>query len=166
MSFPSAAAIKAFPKLINIDMESTRGSGNFVLYSLVPLSDPDAFLRLVNEDQDGILEDDYVVFAPDYDFSNKTLDDIVSYHQVLTKGTHDDKDRLDYGDFIVAIHDDVAKHGVLVIDMVYEFYDDVEAVPALARCPVAAGCVDENDISAVSWCVNLQIGNMSMYQDC
>jgi len=162
MSFPSAAAIKAFPKLINIDMDSTRGMGNFALYSLVPLSDLDNVLRLVNEDQDDILEDDYVVFAPDYDFSNKTLDDIVAYHQILTKGTYDDKDRLDYGNLIVAIHDDVVKHGVLVVDIVYEWYDDVEGVPALARCPVAAGCVDDNDISAVSWCVNLQISNMGM----
>ena len=159
MSFPSEEAIKAFPKLVSPNMGLTMDMEKFALYTLVPLSDPATFLRLVNEND--VLED-YVVFAPDHDFSDRTLADVVAYHRELTQGTHNDKS-IDNANFIVAVHDDVVKHGVLVIDMVYEFYDNITAVPALARCPVYAGAGDENDIDAVSWCVNLQIGNMSMF---
>lgn len=162
MAFPSSTAITAFPKIVDIDMDSTRGMGNFALYTLVPLSDRSTFLRLINQTEDDDFDDDYVVYPPHYDFSGRTLADIITYHQQLTTGTNDDKDRLDYGQFIVAIHDDVVKHGVLVVEMLYEFYDDQQAVPALARCPVVEGSADENEICAVSWCINLQISNMGM----
>jgi len=162
MSFPSSTAITAFPKIVDIDMDSTRGMGNFALYTLVPLDDPPAFLDLVNQTEYDITDDDYVVYPPDYDFSGRTLADIMTYHQQLTTGTNDDRDRLDYGQFIVAIHDDVVKHGLLVVEMLYEFYDDQQAVPALARAPVVAGVADENEICAVSWCINLQIANMGI----
>lgn len=146
-------------------MDSTRGMGNFALYTLVPLSNPTEFLRLVNENEDYMpeVDNDYVVFPPVYDFSGRTLADIMTYHLQLTTGTHEDRDRLDYGNFIVAVHDDVVKHGVLVVDVVYEFYDNVEVVSMLARCPVVRGASDANEICAVSWCINLQIANMGMY---
>jgi hypothetical protein len=64
----------------------------------------------------------------------------------------------------VAIHEDVLQHGVLLVDLSYQFFDDQESTPAVARCPVEQDGLDPNtEISAISWAVNLQIANMDMY---
>lgn len=163
MPFPPPEAITAFPKLVPIDMESTRGLGSFALYTLVPISDMPSFLTAVNTDSD--LEEDYVVLPPRHDFSGRTLADIMEYHLAHTRDAKNRED-FDYGNFMVAIHEDVRKHGVLVVTVIYENFSDTEAVPMLARCPVASfeGHEEPEDdlITALSWLCNLQIGNMGM----
>lgn len=165
MPFPEAAAITAFPKLVPIDMKSTSGTGSFAVYTLVPIPDMPSFLAKVNKDDILESQEDNVVLPPRYDFSGGTLADIMEYHIALTSSPENiaaDLDGIDYGNYLVAIHEDCATHGVLVVDIVYEYYSDIEAVPNLARAPVDHGNDHENIVSAVAWCVNLSIANMGM----
>jgi len=178
--FPAAEAITSFPKLVDIshDPPPYQGVEVFAIYSLVPLSPPciAEFLRDVNEDD--ILTDQQLFLAPKYDFSTKTLFDIVTYHAALVSsqraaaaaatGRSDPPNPdiapqpqvMDRTLFVVIVHADYKRHGVLLINTMYEWYDDQIAVPAIARCPVLLDPEDENVVNAIGWCVNLQIANM------
>lgn len=163
MPFPRIEAITSLPVLINIEMERTRGMGNFALYTLVPLDDSEAFLTAVARDDnmpDGM--EDSLGFPPEYDFSGQTLADVVKYHQNLGPNSSR-RDDFDYDHLIVAIHEDYNKHGVLIVSLVNENYSDTGAVPMLARSPLQSNLPEYADtITAFSWCVNLQIANMGM----
>ena len=158
-SFPPAESITSCPKLVNIEMSKTGELDPFALYTLVKLGDPKKFRDAVLQDDD--MDDelsDQVQFPPTYDFTGKTLKDVVDYHFSLSK---DKEAKFDYTHFIVAIHKNYDKHGVLVVDLLNEYYDDFEAVPGIARAPLQSEREEyEDQISAFAWCVNLQIANM------
>jgi len=179
--FSVAEAITSFPKLVDIkpNEPSYQGVEVFAVYTLVPLSAPciAELLRDVNEDD--ILTDQQLFLAPEYDFSDKTLSDVVTYHAGLVSsqrlaaavatGKSDPPDSsnqaprpqvMDRTLFVVIVHANYKHHGVLVVNTMYEWYDDQIAVPAIARCPVLLDPEDENVVNAIGWCVNLQIANM------
>lgn len=178
--FPSAEDITSFPKLVDIKHDDPyQGEEGFAVYTLVPLSatDVESFLRDTNKDDE--LTDDYLFLAPEYDFSGKTLESIVTYHANLVvsqrraaataaaagKSSPDAENVqqlqvMDRTLFVVIVHSDYKKHGVLLINTIYENYDNEIAVPAVARCPVLMDPEDENVVNAIGWCVNISIANM------
>lgn len=171
MSFPPAEALTSIPKIVRSDRnKSSNDLGNFPVYTLVPLSDEDAFLKAVNEDD--IMNYQQVFFPPVYDFSGKTLADILNYHleELMPAQKREEENggrgKFTIDPFLVAIHDDYMQYGVLLINMFYEYYDDTQAAPAICRAPVQVPGEDHNQdiISAVSWCANLAIANMDMYE--
>lgn len=134
---------------------------NIAVYTLVPLEQPQEFFEAVRLDKD-MNEDPNeapVALAPKYDFSNSTFAELFDYHLDLTS-----KDAtFDYSNFIVAVHEDYAKHGVFVVCLLNEYYDDITAVPTLARATLSCHTPppDEN-ITAVAWCINFQVANMDI----
>lgn len=169
MSFPPASSLISMPGTLSINTnEQTNDLGNFAVYTLVPLPDKKAFLQALNEDD--ILDEDQAFFAPTYNFSGKTLADICDYHfnELMPKQRREEAEggrgRFASGPFLVAVHEDILQHGVLLVDPTYQCFGGNECAPAVARCPVAQEGQDPNlEISAISWAVNLQIANMDMY---
>jgi len=169
MSFPPAEAITTFP-LGSILEIAAQFEGKHACYSLVPISDVSALLDAVNKDDamynDG-WPDAYMTLAPVYDFTGKTLSDIVDYHVKFTAKQSREQmyeDSIDSGIFVVAIHEDYNKHGVLVVNLFYQNYGNEEYVAAVARCPLDAKCQQNEELmmSALAWCVNIGVSNMGM----
>ena len=181
--FPSAEAITAFPKLVDIkrDQPPYQGEESFAVYTLVPLSATDTASFLHDANKDDELTDQYLFLAPEYDFSNRTLSDVATYHAALVssqrraaaaiaeeasakaKPDADDVQRpvvMDRTLYVVIVHKDYLQHGVLLINTMYENYDSQIAVPAVARCPVLLDPEDDGVVNAIGWCVNLSISNM------
>jgi len=166
MSFPSPDAITAFPKRIE-PKTASRFEGKFACYSLVPICDIAAFLKAANQDDvlyDGGWPDAYLTLPPKYDFRGRSMADIVDYHVKFTSeqsSVEEYENLIDSTIFVVAIHEDYDKHGVLVVDLTHMSLDTEEHIAAVARCPLDAMC-RQNDslVSAIAWCVNISISNM------
>jgi len=167
MSFAPPEAITTFPTRTNTK-DIAPFEGKFACYSLVPLPDPAALLDAVNKDDamynDG-WPDAYMMLPPKYDFTGEYLSDIVDYHVQLTAKQSQEQeyeDSIASTIFVVAIHEDYNKHGVLVVDLQYQSYSDNVYVAAVARCALdAKGQQSDKDvISALAWCVNIEVGNM------
>lgn len=169
MPFPPPEAITTFPRRINT-RDTAQFDGKFACYSLVPISDTSALLDAINKDDDMYNDgwpDAYMMLPPQYDFTGKTLSDIVDYHVQLTSEQSKEQayeDSIDSIIFVVAIHEDYDRHGLLVVVLHYLNYSDDVYVAAVARCALDAKCkqTEEFTISAVSWCVNIAISNMGM----
>lgn len=174
MPFPPPKALTALAKLIELkpSPSSNSGSGNFALYTLVPVEDASSFCAAANRDE--ILGDSSMVaLAPQYDFTGRTLLDIWDYHRSLTDSPSDSDggtSQFDGDYFIVGIHENYYEHGVLIV--AYEPYQDSdnceEGVPFVGRCLAEKEDQDYGDgdyeygLTAVSTLANLQIGNVSM----
>jgi hypothetical protein len=171
MPFPPANAITTFPDRVRYT-DDVRVDGKFACYSLVPLKHEATFLKAVNEDRYVYVDGgttEYIAFAPKWNFTGNTLGDILDYHLELMKIQSDGPKKsyeecFDSSLFIVAIHEDCEKHGVLFVSLTYQFYDDFEHVPIAIRCGIDAMCKkhDEYLASAVCWCVNIEVGNMDI----